>query len=211
MREQPRVSLCLFGPSGTGKSEYVRHLARRMGRQLVEQRVSDIEDCWVGESEKNVARAFERASSEGAVVLFDEADSFLRARAGAHHRWEVTLVNEFLQRLEAHEGVVACTTNLFSDLDPAVLRRFTLKVELGFASPEQALLLFRAHLAPLVHQAVSDEEWELVASRLAGMNGLAPGDFAAVARRASLLAGAWRAEDLVRELEAELRLKNAGR
>lgn len=90
------------------------------------KRVSDIESCWVGVTEQNIADAFEEARKDGAVLLFDEADSFLLDRRSATRSWEMTKVNEFLQQMEVFPGVVACTTNLMDTLDQASLRRFDL-------------------------------------------------------------------------------------
>ncbi|HZZ83945.1 MAG TPA: ATP-binding protein [Anaeromyxobacteraceae bacterium] len=199
----PGVSLCLYGPSGTGKSEFVHYLAHRMGRQVVARRVSDIESKWVGDSERNLAAAFREAAASDAVLLFDEADSFLRDRRGAVHQWEASLVNEFLQQLERHPGVVACTTNLYRDLDEAALRRFAFKVKFEWLREEQALLLFRERLAPLLGRPLAPEEEAQVAAELRRLPRLAPGDFAAASRRLRVLGGASETEALVAELAAE--------
>lgn len=45
--QRPGVSLCLYGPPGAGKSEYVKYLAHRMGRRIVYRRVSDLQSKWV--------------------------------------------------------------------------------------------------------------------------------------------------------------------
>ncbi len=85
--ERPGVMLCLHGPPGTGKSEFVKYLAHRMGPEVLYRRVSDLRSMWVGETEKAIAAAFRAAEEEGAVLLFDEADSFLRDRRGASRSW----------------------------------------------------------------------------------------------------------------------------
>jgi SpoVK/Ycf46/Vps4 family AAA+-type ATPase len=201
--ERPGVTLCLHGPPGTGKSEWVRHLSERLGKQLVVRNVSDIESKWVGESEKAVARAFADAERDGALLLFDEADTFLRNREGATHRWEISLTNEFLQRLESARGIVACTTNGFDSLDPAVMRRFDLKIAFDYLRPAQAVRVFRAVFGGvLVPDAVLDEPALERALERAGP--LAPGDFAVVARRAGLLGKRAPVEWLLRELETEV-------
>jgi DNA replication protein DnaC len=66
-------SLCLSGPSGTGKSAYARHLGAALGLACVQKRASDLLDKWVGESEKAIARAFEEAHDNEALLIFDEA------------------------------------------------------------------------------------------------------------------------------------------
>jgi len=203
---RPGPSMCLYGPSGTGKSEFVRHLAWRMGRPVVYRRVSDIASMWVGETEANLARAFREAEGEGAVLLFDEADSFLRERRLAKAGWEVTQVNEFLQQIEAFPGVVACTTNLWRDIDEASLRRFVLKLEFGFLRPEQALTLFRTSCAA----ALSAGDERFVAERLGRMTNLAVGDFAAVRRRVEALGESPDAATLLELLGVEVAVKRTG-
>ena len=212
LRAGPGVNatICLHGPPGTGKSEWVRHLAERMGRKLHAKRVSDIESKWVGESEKHVARAFEEAERENAILLFDEADSFLLERTRARQRWEVTLTNEFLQRLEGARGIVACTTNSFEALDPAVMRRFSVKVELGYLEPDKAMRLFEVAFESHGGRLDADAATR-IARRLRDLGPLAPGDFAAVVCRIPLLDGGVTADGLVAELEAEVRARRVGK
>lgn len=169
-------SVCLYGPPGTGKSAYVRHLADRMGMEILQKRTSDLLSPWVGETESRIARAFEEARSAGSMLVFDEADSLLSDRRGAVRSWEVTQVNEMLARMESHDLPFACTTNLFERLDQASLRRFTFKIELCFLTPAQAATAFRVFFA-----------LDPPASLLS-LSTLTPGDFTAVARRADLLA-----------------------
>lgn len=40
---------------------------------------------------------------DGAILLLDEADSFLRDRSRSLHSWDVSTVNELLQRMERFE------------------------------------------------------------------------------------------------------------
>jgi SpoVK/Ycf46/Vps4 family AAA+-type ATPase len=97
--------LCLYGPPGTGKSAFGRWLAERLGMPLLLKSASDLMSKWVGDSEKAIAAAFRQAEREGALLMIDEVDSFLRDRDGAHHSWEVTRVNEMLTRMESFGGI----------------------------------------------------------------------------------------------------------
>jgi SpoVK/Ycf46/Vps4 family AAA+-type ATPase len=198
----PGISLCLYGPPGTGKSEFVRYLAARMGRRLIFRRMSDILSCWVGGTERNIAAAFREAEADDAVLLFDEVDAFLRDRREASHSWEVSETNEFLQQLEVFRGVVACTTNLWRDLDQAALRRFVFKVEFGYLRPEQAVALFETMFpeAPLSARERAE---------LARLTTLTPGDFAAVARRVRALGARPSAGELCVLLRREVEAKEA--
>ncbi len=203
----PGVSLCLHGPPGTGKTEYVHYLAHCMGRPVLHRRASDLMSKWVGETEQQIAAAFREAEQDDAVLLFDEADTFLRDRRQAQHGWEVSQVNEFLQQLEEFRGVVACTTNLREELDPASLRRFIFKIEFRFLEPAQSMALFRTRFAPLLDAPLSHADSAAVGAELSQLDRLTPGDFAAVARRHEALREPASARALVTALEAEVSAK----
>ena len=95
-------SLCLQGPPGTGKSAWIRYLADRLGLEVTQKRASDLLSMWVGQSEKNIARAFREAKDDGSFLVFDEADSLLGDRRGAQRNWEISQVNEMLTWMESH-------------------------------------------------------------------------------------------------------------
>ena len=122
------LRMLFWGPPGTGKTELCKYLAKESGLGLVVKRASDIMDKFVGGTEKNIAAAFAEAVKSGAILLLDEADSFLRSRGSASHSWEVSAVNEFLTQIETHPGVIVACTNFLASLDPASLRRFHFKV-----------------------------------------------------------------------------------
>ena len=77
------VSFLLSGPPGSGKSAWVRHLAERMGLQVVQKRASDLLNAYVGGTERNIADAIAEARDVDAFLVFDEADSLLLDRADA--------------------------------------------------------------------------------------------------------------------------------
>ena len=168
-------SLCLQGPPGTGKSAFVRHLADRLGHEVIQKRASDLMSMWVGGTEKQIAEAFAEARDAEAFLVFDEADSLLADRRLAQRSWEVSLVNEVLTWMESHPHPFACTTNFGDRLDPATLRRFTFKVALDYLSPEQARAAFHVYFGIEPPSAVG------------GLATLTPGDFAVVRRKAEVL------------------------
>lgn len=198
--------ICLYGPPGTGKTAYGRWLARQLEMPLHVRRASDLLSMWVGESEKNIAAAFRSAEREGALLLIDEVDSFLQDRRGAQQSWEVTQVNEMLTQMEAYSGIFIASTNLMQGLDPAVLRRFDLKVRFDFLRPEQAEELLRRHCRERHLPEPTPVEFDRV-RRLAK---LTPGDFAAVARQ-SRFRPLTSATALVTALEGECAVKEGGR
>ncbi|MCB1630133.1 MAG: AAA family ATPase, partial [Xanthomonadales bacterium] len=137
-----RARLCLYGPPGSGKTAYVQHLAQRLARPLHVKRASDLLGFYVGQTERQLADAFDCAKREGAVLLIDEVDSFLQDRERAERNWEVTGVNELLTQMERFEGVLAMCTNRYRKIDSASLRRFDLKIRFGCLTAPQRLTLF---------------------------------------------------------------------
>ena len=158
---------------------------------------------YVGETEQNMARMFEEAQTEEAVLLLDEADSFLRSRLRAERNYEVTEVNEMLQGMERFGGLFICTTNLFDAIDEAALRRFTFKVRFGPLTVEQRVAMFVAEVLGGAMALCSHEQQQ----RLAALDQLTPGDFAAVKRQVEVLAAEFEPDEFLAQLESEHRVK----
>ena len=203
LRRKGFGTLCFYGPPGTGKTALAEHIARELQQPLMIRQASDLVSKYVGETEQNMARMFEEAETEQAVLLLDEADSFLRSRRMAERNYEVSEVNEMLQGMERYKGVFICTTNLFEELDEAALRRFTFKIRFKPLTPEQRERMF-------VAEALEGDASRLTAEqcdRLRQLDALAPGDFAAVKRQVDILAVAFDADEFLSQLEAEHRVK----
>lgn len=198
--------LCLYGPPGTGKTAFGRWLAEQMDAPLQVERASDLMSMWVGENEKNIARAFKQAEQQGALLLIDEVDSFLQDRRGAHSGWEVSLVNEMLTQMESFTGVFIASTNLMTGLDQAALRRFDLKVKFDFLQRAQACDLFRKHCSRLALPTPTPAQ----EARLGHLLQLTPGDFAAVARQ-TRFRPIVDVDTLLAALEAECAVKNGAK
>jgi SpoVK/Ycf46/Vps4 family AAA+-type ATPase len=205
LAKRGRGTLCLYGPSGTGKSDFVRHCASELGLPLISRRASDLLGMYVGQNEKNLAEMFREGRDAHGIILLDEADGFLRSRTGASRSFEVTLVNEMLVQMEAHAGIFVATTNLYDTLDAASLRRFDLKIRFDAPKEPQRWRMFLATLRPDAAQAAEDDPTTRAA--LARMVGLTPGDFATVARRAGVLDQGLDAATLLAALEEEWKAK----
>lgn len=207
LRRTRTGTACFFGPPGTGKTAFAHHIAHELDRPLLAKRASDLQSMWVGECEKNIARMFEEAERDNAVLLLDEADSFLQDRRGAHRSWEVSRVNEMLTQMETFQGVFICSTNLFEKLDAAALRRFSFKVRFDYMTDAQVLRLLVATLRALgaTEEARAVDEPTLRA--IARLKRLTPGDFAAVTRQMRVTGEQVTAAGLVRALEQECALK----
>ena len=189
-------SLCLYGAPGTGKSAYARYIAEKLHLPVVEKKASDLLGKYVGESEKNIAAAFAEARRKGALLIFDEADSFLQDRKSAVRSWETTQVNEMLTQMEHSKYPFICTTNLMNKLDQASLRRFTFKVKYNFLAPSQIVLAFEHFFG----KTITENEVRQLSS-------LCPGDFTVVKKKSSIL-GVDTPSELIQMLSEEMNIKN---
>jgi SpoVK/Ycf46/Vps4 family AAA+-type ATPase len=203
LRRKGYGTLCFHGPPGTGKTALAEHVAQQLQRPLMIRQASDLVSKYVGETETNMARMFDEAQTEQAVLLLDEADSFLRSRRMAERNYEVSEVNEMLQGMERFSGVFICTTNLFDDLDEAALRRFTFKIRFMPLTAEQRERMFVVEALGGDASLLNAEQ----AGRLHRLDALAPGDFASVKRQVDVLGEAFAPDEFLSQLEAEHRVK----
>ena len=203
LKNRGHGTLCFYGAPGTGKTALGEYIAKALAKPLIVKQASDLVSKYVGETEQNMAAMFRQAEAENAVLLLDEADSFLQDRRGAQRSYEVTEVNEMLQGMERYRGIFVCTTNLLSSLDQAALRRFTFKIKFKPLTAVQRERMFATEALAGDAKALTSD----LRARLAKLDQLCPGDFAAVKRQTDILAVDFSAEEFLEQLEAEHRIK----
>jgi len=137
------ISILLYGYPGTGKTEFCLQLAKLHNLPIMEVNVAQIQNKWVGESEKNARNVFKqyrklrKQSQRECILLFNEADALFSKRvevSSSVDSMNNALKNIFLEEMENMEGIILATTNLTGNLDAAFERRFLYKV--GFAKPD---------------------------------------------------------------------------
>ena len=206
-RLRPGHRALFHGPPGTGKTISAALLGKRTGRDVYRVDLSLVVSKYIGETEKNLARVFDRAQQRGWLLFFDEADALFGKRSSpkdAHDRHANQEVAYLLQRIETFDGITILATNLHDHLDDAFARRFESIVHFPLPRPAERLRLWtrglspRARLDPRVDLGALAREHEL--SGAAIMN---------VLRRVSLTAiaegeRAITPEDLVAAIRHEL-------
>jgi SpoVK/Ycf46/Vps4 family AAA+-type ATPase len=101
--------------------------------------LSAVVSKYIGETEKNLRRVFDRAEQGGAILFFDEADALFGKRTevkDSHDRYANIEISYLLQRMEDYRGLAILATNLKSHLDAAFLRRLRFLVD--FPHPDAA-------------------------------------------------------------------------
>lgn len=132
---------CLFyGPPGTGKTLTATLLGKQNELEVYRVDLSMIVSKYIGETEKNLAKIFDRAEHQRWILFFDEADALFGQRTetnNSNDRHANQEVAYLLQRIEDHPGMVILATNLKENIDEAFFRRF--QSVLYFPMPDQAL------------------------------------------------------------------------
>ncbi len=132
---------CLFaGPSGTGKTMTATLLGKYAKRDVYRIDLSLVISKYIGETEKNLSRIFDKAENKRWILFFDEADALFGKRtrvSDAHDRYANQEVSYLLQRIEEHNGIVLLASNLKSNMDEAFTRRFEAIIHFPVPGPEE--------------------------------------------------------------------------
>jgi hypothetical protein len=133
------VKVMFAGASGTGKTMAAAILAKSLALDLHRIELAAVVSKYIGETEKNLDRAFDAARRANAVLFIDEADALFGKRSevkDAHDRYANVEIAYLLQKMEDHDGVVILATNLAGNIDEAFSRRMHYVVE--FPMPDVA-------------------------------------------------------------------------
>ncbi|HEV2791163.1 MAG TPA: AAA family ATPase [Solirubrobacterales bacterium] len=138
---EPPTGLLLAGPPGTGKTSVAKVLAAQANCSFYPISGADVISKWVGESERNIRRLFERArANRPSIVFIDEIDAI----AGSRGQVEThdSHVNQLLSEIDGVSGqrgvFVVGATNRPDQLDPALLRGGRLSRTIVLSLPDEA-------------------------------------------------------------------------
>ena len=148
-RLRPGYRALFHGPPGTGKSMSAALLGKLTGRDVYRIDLSLVVSKYIGETEKNLGRVFDRAQRRGWILFFDEAEALFGKRSetkDAHDRYANQEVAYLLQRLEVFDGIVILASNLRDNLDEAFARRFESIVYFPPPRAAERLLLWKQGL-----------------------------------------------------------------
>ena len=173
---QPCTGILLYGPPGTGKTMIAKAVAAEAGATFFCVTAADIMNEYVGASEKAVKDLFALARAEKRSVIFiDECDNIMGARTSGDNDVNQRVVTELLNAMDGFDTTpnvaVLGATNRPDSLDPAVLRRF--KVHIQIPPPDaQARATMFANKARMLPQAQWDGHvWQRYAAQTEGASG----------------------------------------
>ncbi|KAJ7771890.1 AAA-domain-containing protein [Mycena metata] len=146
-----RSGILLYGPPGTGKTLLAKAVATSCSLNFFSVKGPELLNMYIGESEANVRRVFQRArDAKPCVIFFDELDSVAPKRGNHGDSGGVMdrIVSQLLAELDGMSGgsgadvFVIGATNRPDLLDPALLRpgRFDRMLYLGVSDTHAAQL-----------------------------------------------------------------------
>lgn len=148
---KPGYRVLFHGPPGTGKTLTATLLGKSTNRDVFKIDLSMVVSKYIGETEKNLARLFDKAQNKDWILFFDEADALFGKRTGirdAHDKYANQEVSYLLQRIESYPGLVILASNFKSNIDDAFLRRFQSLVFFPMPKPEERLALWKKAFPP---------------------------------------------------------------
>jgi transitional endoplasmic reticulum ATPase len=147
---EPPTGLLLYGPPGTGKTTVARVLAAQSKCRFFSTSPAEVNNMWMGESEKAVAKLFNEARHHAPAIIFlDEVDALIGNRAGGMMQYSDKVVNQFLHEMDGlrpNEGIfVVGATNRPDMLDPALVRggRLSRQIEIPLPDYDARLALLK--------------------------------------------------------------------
>lgn len=166
-RVKPGYRVLFHGPAGTGKTLTATLLGKTTDRPVFRIDLSRVVSKYIGETEKNLSRLFDKARHKEWILLFDEADALFGKRTeirDAHDKYANQEVAYLLQRIETHAGLVILATNMRGNIDDAFLRRFQASVHFPPPRIEERYDLW-VKTFPSQIKLADDVDWHDIARR----------------------------------------------
>lgn len=112
---KPGFKCLLSGNDSKNKTLTATLLGKQTRRDVYRVDLSMVVSKYIGETEKNLARLFDKAEDKNWILFFDEADALFGKRTNvsdAHDRFSNREITYLLQRIENYPGLVILATNL---------------------------------------------------------------------------------------------------
>jgi SpoVK/Ycf46/Vps4 family AAA+-type ATPase len=148
--------ILFYGPSGCGKTMASYVLAGELKKIMIVVNLGAIVSSKLGETSKNLAKIFRRATTENCIIFIDEFDSLGKLRDYSQDHGEMKrVVNTILQLFDylPQDNLIIAATNHAEMIDNALLRRFDLKLHLGLPD--------KIHIKELITKTLREGIFEL--------------------------------------------------
>lgn len=190
-------NVMLTGPAGTGKTKLAGYLAKKLNIPLIQVSGSSLESGFIGGGSKALTALYKKACAKGSCIIFlDEAQSLFMPRGRGERKWEDDTANTLLGLLDGVKsdegtGVIWVVASNFDDasseMDEAMLRRFSVKINFRLPNKAERRELLRTFLARKADGCVDWADLNLDHAAEITAN-LSPALLETVVERASMIA-----------------------
>jgi len=150
-RIKPGYRALFYGPSGTGKTLTATLLGKQFSKDVYRIDLSQVVSKYIGETEKNLEKVFNKAEHKEWILFFDEADALFGKRSNvqnAHDKYANQEVSYLLQRVEDFPGLIILASNFKGNIDQAFVRRFNAIIHFPSPSASERLEIWRKTVPP---------------------------------------------------------------
>lgn len=148
---KPGFRALFYGPSGTGKTLTATLLGKEFCKDVYRIDLSQVVSKYIGETEKNLEKIFNKAERRDWILFFDEADALFGKRSNvqnAHDKYANQEVSYLLQRVEDFPGLIILASNFKGNIDQAFLRRFNSIIHFPMPNHEERHRIWKASIPP---------------------------------------------------------------
>jgi hypothetical protein len=164
---KPGYRALFYGPSGTGKTLTATLLGKEFNKDVYRIDLSQVVSKYIGETEKNLEKIFNKAEHKDWILFFDEADALFGKRSNlqsAHDKYANQEVSYLLQRVEDFAGLIILASNLKANIDQAFIRRFNSIIHFPMPNKEERLALWKSTV-PSKATLAEDVDLPLIATK----------------------------------------------
>lgn len=182
----PPNTVLLYGAPGCGKTLLAKNLSKILDLPIVIARLDSLISSFLGSTAKNIRNFFEYASKNPCILFLDEFDAVAKQRDDNHELGELKrVVNSLLQNIDSLDNgsILIAATNHEQLLDPAVWRRFSLKIHMDKPDFEARHSLIKQSLK----QQLPEKEVTLLACLFQGLSGAAIKEVCLNAKREAIV------------------------
>lgn len=161
-KQSKRIGINLYGAPGTGKTMAAHAIANHLGRKILAVNYADVESKYVGETPKNIRKAFEAATATNSILFFDEADAILSKRVTNMSSATDVSVNQtrsvMLMVMNDYQDFIIFATNFISNFDPAFMRRISTHIEFKLPDLECRKKIWQHYILPTMPNNIDIDE-----------------------------------------------------
>lgn len=164
---KPGYRALFYGPSGTGKTLTATLLGKQFQKEVYRIDLSQVVSKYIGETEKNLEKIFNKAENKDWILFFDEADALFGKRStvqNAHDKYANQEVSYLLQRVEDFPGLIILASNFKSNIDQAFIRRFNAIIHFPMPNADERHAIWKTSL-PAKASLAEDADLAVISNR----------------------------------------------